>query len=424
MDMGKEKFWGNRVVFGCALFIFVVMGGSGIYSSGYSLIPETFHLSITQLGSYGMILTISGIVSSLLLTSLKKLMGLRGLLFYNAAVCYCVAFCAKIFPDSILTLFVFLFSIGTTLYAGAHAVQSEIVSNWFIRERSQKISVVLGSALLGLAFYQFAGGQLFSRMALIDVWFLVYIVNGTVLLLDALFLIVADRPEKIGQKPYGWEDVSDASAVKEKSAGTAKIADTGKRASIYQNPALWLCVLGRLGLCGGVNYITTYATMYFTSGGVSLTAAATILTFCTLSAAAFSFMNGPILERLKSRRYIIFLLSGAILANLGMIVYSTVPNFVLIILVVIFYGIGYGGSHCMNLVANVMFDKEDAANANSKIYGFGAFGGLLMQPLNAYLVQNYGYNTMYFVIIIMTVIALLAFMIALSVAQKQGKNIG
>ena len=222
----------------------------------------------------------------------------------------------------------------------------------------------MGSALVGLAFYQFVGGQLFSRMSQLDVWFLVYMANGIAMLFIAKFLIVATSPDIIGQKAYGWEEIPDASPVKvEETNNTASTAKTGDHRSIYANPALWLCVLGRLGLCGGVNYITTYATMYFTEGGVSLSVASIILTCCTLSAMVFSFMNGRILSALKTRGYINFLLAGAILANLGMILYSSVPSFLIIVLVVLFYGIGYSGSHCMNLVSGIMFDPEDAANA-------------------------------------------------------------
>lgn len=358
------------------------------------------------------------------LTSVKSKIGLKGLLYYNAVVQFIVALCAKFLGGSLVTLFVFLISIGTTLYAGAHAVQSEIVSNWYIKGRGQKISIIMGSALVGLAFYQFVGGQLFSRMSQLDVWFLVYMANGIAMLFIAKFLIVATSPDIIGQKAYGWEEIPDASPVKvEETNNTASTAKTGDHRSIYANPALWLCVLGRLGLCGGVNYITTYATMYFTEGGVSLSVASIILTCCTLSAMVFSFMNGRILSALKTRGYINFLLAGAILANLGMILYSSVPSFLIIVLVVLFYGIGYSGSHCMNLVSGIMFDPEDAANANSKIYGFGAFGGLVMLPLNAFLVENYGYNIMYLVIAILAVVSLVAFQSALFIAKKQGKNI-
>lgn len=163
--------------------------------------------------------------------------------------------------------------------------------------------------------------------------------------------------------------------------------------------------------------------MYFTAGGVSLSTASIILTCCTLSATVFSFMNSSILSTLKTRGYISFLLVGAILANVGMIVYSSYPNILLIVFIVLFYGIGYSGSHCMNLVSGIIFDPEDAANANSKIYGFGATGGLIMLPLNAFLVENFGYNTMYLVITLLAVVSLVTFQLALAMARKQGKSI-
>ena len=420
-----KRFSGPRVLTGCALFIAIIMGSSGIHSSGYSMLPDTFGISITMVGTLGMTISVVGMISSLLVTTVKKKIGLRGILYYDAAVLYLVALSAKLLGSSIITLILFFFSIGTTLYMGGHAVQSEIVSNWYVKGRAQKISVVLGAALLGQAFYQFVGGQVFSRMTQLDGWFWLHLVNGTLMLLIATFLVVADTPSKIGQEPYGADELPAAAPAKAESTGveTAKTEPAKPRRSIYANPALWLCVLGRLGLCGGVNYITTYATMYFTDGGISLSTATIILSVCTLSAAFFSFLNGQMLSRFKTRGYILVLLGSVILSNLGMIVYSAVPSVIFIALIVLFYGIGYSGSHCMNLVAGILFDPEDAANANSKIYGFGAAGGLVMSPLTAALVENFGYNTMYFMIIVLAAVSLAAFQSALVLAKRQGKKI-
>ena len=63
-------FSGRRVLVGCVVFIFVVMSGSGLHSAGYSLLAPTFGISMTLLGSLTMVLTVSGIISGILLTSL------------------------------------------------------------------------------------------------------------------------------------------------------------------------------------------------------------------------------------------------------------------------------------------------------------------------------------------------------------------
>ena len=75
MNEGKNtmgNFSGRRVLVGCVVFIFVVMSGSGLHSAGYSLLAPTFGISMTLLGSLTMVLTVSGIISGILLTSLEK----------------------------------------------------------------------------------------------------------------------------------------------------------------------------------------------------------------------------------------------------------------------------------------------------------------------------------------------------------------
>ena len=174
-------FSGRRVLVGCVVFIFVVMSGSGLHSAGYSLLAPTFGISMTLLGSLTMVLTVSGIISGILLTSLEKRFTLKGVLYFDAAVFYAVAVSAVIVGNRLFTLLLFFFSIGATLSLGAQVAMTEIISNWFVQGRARRISMVLGAALLGQATDQFIGGQIFSRMDLLSGWALLYAVNGTIL---------------------------------------------------------------------------------------------------------------------------------------------------------------------------------------------------------------------------------------------------
>ena len=121
-----KKFSGPRVTTGCALFIIIIMSGSGLYSAGYSKLAETFHTSMSHLGFYSMLLTISGIICSVSLTSLKQKITLKGVLTLDALVLYAVALCAKLLGDQLLTLLVFFISVGITLSLGAHVVMTEL----------------------------------------------------------------------------------------------------------------------------------------------------------------------------------------------------------------------------------------------------------------------------------------------------------
>lgn len=412
-----NTFSGNRVLAGCLLFIFVVMSGSGLHSAGYSLLAPTFGISMTLLGSLTMVLTVSGIVSGVLLTSLEKRFTLKGILYFDAAIFYAVAVSAAIAGNRLFTLLLFFFSIGTTLSLGAQVAMTEIVSNWFIQGRARKISLVLGSALLGQAVYQFIGGQIFSRMDLLSGWILLYMVNGTILLLCNRFLILAARPEDIGQSPL--TDTS-CNLRREKTAPALSSEKTG---SIYRSPIFWLCLVGDWCLAGGVNYITMYATSFFDQNGISLRISTIILSCATISAAIFSFLNGRVMDTVGVRRYVLILLSGVILGNLSMLLYEYWPSAVLILLMVLSYGIGYSGAHCINIVSGLIFNPEDAANANSKISSIAMSGGLLLLPLSGYLVDHFGYFAVYLVVISFALLSLICFEMALMLARRQGKAV-
>lgn len=404
------NFSGRRVLSGCLLFIFVVMSGSGLYSAGYSQLAPTFSISVTFLGTCSMVLTVSGIVSGILLTSVKRRITLKGVLYYDAAVFYAVALGAWLLQNRLATLLLFLFSIGTTLSMGAHAVMTEIVSNWYIQRRARYLSLILGCALLGQAAYQFIGGQVFSRMPFLQGLILLYAINGTLLLLSAKFLVIAVSPQEIGQIPLGG-----ATPAAPPQASDAKPT---QHTCLYRMPVFWLCLIGDWCLSGGVNYITTYATSFFTDNGISLETSTMILSCATISATFFSFLNGRIMEKLGVKGYVAFLLAGVVLGNLSMILYGAYPWIPLVLCIVIFYGIGYSGAHCINIISGLIFPPEDTANANSKISSIAMSGGLLLLPLCGYLAEHVGYSAVYLVVMFFAIVSLVCFELALSLAKN------
>lgn len=411
-------FSGRRVLAGCLLFIFVVMSGSGLHSTGYPLFAPTFGISMTHLGSLTMVLTVSGIVSGVGLTALKKRITLKGVLYLDALLFYAVAVSAAVIREGLFTLVLFFFSVGTTLSLGAQVVMTEIVSNWFVKGRARYISLILGCALLGQSVFQFIGGQIFSRTGLLTGLTILYGVNGTVLLLVNRFLIVAACPGDLGQRPLGDEAV----APSESEQRTAKSHAPGSMA-LYRSPVFWLCLVGDWSLAGGVNYITMYATSFFSQNGIELQVSTIILSCATISATVFSFLNGRIMGACGVRWYVAILLCGVVLGNLSMILYEVWPSFLLILFMILFYGIGYSGAQCINIVSGLIFAPEDVANANSKISSIAMSGGLVLLPLSGYLVDHVGYFAVYLVVISFAVLSLICFETALALAKKQGRAI-
>mgnify|MGYP001037670392 FL=1 len=409
-----NQFSGARVSVGCILFIFVAMSGNGLYSAGYGTMLETFQVDMVQMGNLTMIISVTGIICSVLLTSIEKRVPLKAILYFDAILSFTVAASTKLFGDSLLTLVLFLLALGATLVLGGHVVMSEIIANWYVKGQARKISTIFGFALIGQAFYQFLSGQMYTRMDLLSVWGILHLINGAVMVFAAKFLIIATDPKQIGQVAYG----SHTAAVMVPKESGVRAAAKGHR-SIYASPVFWLCLVGDMGLSGGVSYITTYLTTFFERDGIPLDVASVVLSSATVCAAAFSFLNGRMLEWLKERLYIGVLLGAVILANLMMILYGEYSAFFLVFLIVLFYGIGFSGAHAINIVSRVIYeDPAEAANANSKISGIAMVGGLIFLPLSANLAQNVGFAVMYLVIAAVATVSLLCYETALGIASK------
>lgn len=405
------KFSGSRVLMGCMTYAFIAMSFNGLYSSGYVKILDVFGVNMTQMGVYSMTISITGIVCCVSLTSIKKKLSLKTILYIIAALSYVVAISAKLLGASRITLMLFLLVGGATLILGGHVMMSEIVSNWYEMGRANKISLVFGFAMFGQAAFQFIGGQFYSHLGLLDSWFILYLINGTLLLGVTHFLIISSKPEEVGQKAFGSSSKASETEVE------IPFQRVSRKRSLYQNPVFWLCLIGDMGLSGGVNYITTYATSFFEKGGLSLGVSSLILGCATLSAAVCSFFNGHILERFKVKGYIIILLGSVILANLMMIAYGNYPMNGMILLMILFYGLGYSGAHCINIVSRIIFEPEDAADANSKISGIAMIGGLIFLPVSGYMAEHVGFSAMYILIALTAAISLVSYLSALKMVE-------
>lgn len=414
-----KKFSGGKIVAGCVIYIFCMMGFLGVFTTGYALYPETYNISISTMGVLTTVITIAGLVASLAYMPASRALKPKGLLYLGIAAVLCYGLFADFLVNMIGLTATFIIS-GILNSLATYTVLTEILSNWYIEKRAQKISMMMSASMIGMAVYQFLGGFVFSAFGLTKGWLVISIVTAVILLLDVKFLILADAPSKIGETPYGEEQTDPAQAAVEAADG--KETSTSRK-SLYSNPAFWLALLARLLSCGSVGYIATYATTYFTKGGMSLSTAAGLLSVMSLAAAAFMYISGTVLEKLRVKNFVLILCVAAIVSNLGMVAYGAAPSILILAVIIITYGVGYSLVTFNNLVCGLLFDEEDAANANSKMFAVLMGGNIAMLAIAGFVVDNLGFNMLFVVIALMDAATIIAFFAAVTVAQKQGKKI-
>ena len=222
--LGKEIFYGWLVTIGCAFVVFGVAGGQ--FSFGVFLKPmtEEFDWSRATLSlAFGVTFMISGLLRPLagyLADRYSpKWVALAGVLIMGCMLALIPA------VDSLLQLYIiFAFmSIGVTL--GTGPILIKIVSQWFVASRGLTLGIVSGAGSFGAMFLVPAT----TAVLVVWSWQQAYLALGlllVVIILPVGILLIRNRPEDKGLRPFGAGENLPASRGRRQSGeGDFKLAE-------------------------------------------------------------------------------------------------------------------------------------------------------------------------------------------------------
>ena len=201
---GKPIFYGWFVTIGCALVVFGVAGGQ--FSFGVFLKPmtEEFGWSRATLSlAFGVTFMISGLlrpVAGYLADRYSpKWVALAGVLVMGWMLILIPA------VNNLFQLYVIfaIMSIGVTL--GTGPILTKIVSQWFVVRRGLTLGIVSGAGSFGAMFIVPAT----SAVMVFYSWKEAYLALGLLLvavILPAGILLIRNRPEDKGLRPFGAGD--------------------------------------------------------------------------------------------------------------------------------------------------------------------------------------------------------------------------
>lgn len=398
MGFVNKRFQGEQIVFGCALYVAVAMGCMGIYVTSVAQLPKVYHISITNLGTLGTLMSLTCMIGSALLISIKKRIGARGCLYLGGTAMIIQAVAVFLLQKNLASLLVELMVCGLVVSISAQTVLSEIISNWYAEKRAEKIAIMLGAASLGSAFYQFISGQILGRFPYFVAVGGLSLTNGILMLLLVHFVIYAEKPEQVGQQPFG-------TSRKDLSPGNIETVDASAKVSniridkkygsknLYTCLDFWLLLLATMLAAGNTTYILNYTTTFFTELGMHIKKAAALLSLLSLSSGICSFISGKLLKRLRVKRFLCLLVGAAITANLGMILYEHTSSPLVVMIIIVSYGIGGLIPTAANLISGELFAREDAVNVASKCYAVYAGTNILLAPVCAAMIDNFGFSS-------------------------------
>ncbi|MBN1367076.1 MAG: MFS transporter [Dehalococcoidales bacterium] len=295
-----------------------------------------------------------------------------------------------------------LIAAGISVCSGV--VPISVISNWFRR----KLTTATGILVSGIA----VGGLLIPvATRLIDTFdwkFTMAIIGlGALVILLPLSFLFRHNPEQYGYFPDG-DSRSKRVSGETKSPEQNNGVNIGVRQIIISR-TFWHIAIGFMCHVLVINALITHVMPYMSSIGINRT-------FSSLAASAIPLIS--ILGRLTfgwfGDRYSkkLVTVTAFILVGVGMlsIAYVTVDRVWLLILALIFVGVGYGGPVPMQpALAIQYFGRTRLATLLGLIMGIASLGGIVGPPLAGFIFDKFGsYHIAWFIFSILIILGLVS----------------
>lgn len=367
----KKPFYGYLVAFGCFVIMFLHVGGLGTFSVFMPAIAKDVGLTIANLSLVITIASISGFGFSLVGGKIMQAITPRWALFL-ASLAVAGNFLLYAISKNTIPMYIGAVLSGFAVACGSQASNAAIISQWFIEKRSTVLGVVFGSSALGSAVLLLISGILIDRQG----WRGAYFTLTVIVLAIALpvNLLLLRSPEKMGQKPLGWEKAGQET----KASGAVSAGVDVKTAR--SSACFWLLFLAMVLVGTLVNGFKSFAPSFWQSNGMSpLDSSRYVSIFMLLSTIA-SLVSGTIADKFGNKIYITYL-HFAFLAGMALVITSASSmNPLYLYTSILIVGISYplSGSVPATLTTQAFGGKDYAKICALLMAGY--YGGVALVP--------------------------------------------
>jgi len=272
----KRRLYHGWILVGVTLIAGAFTTGAGTWGVSLFVKPMTDELGWSRSAFFGA-LTMRSIIAGILAPIIGPMQdskpGPRRLMFITA-LGMSGGMAALYWVDSLLMFYVLFGTVGTLMtVGGAEMLLSAVLPKWFIRRRTQAMTIGSAGQGAGPLFFPLLVGAVIDEWG----WRIGWLALGgaAFFILFPLAFTVRTRPEDMGRRPDGDD---------EPVAGTPVVRRAEERSftrkEAVREPSFWLLNLSGAFFIMGVTGLQTNWLLYFQDIGFASTAAA-------LSATAF-----------------------------------------------------------------------------------------------------------------------------------------
>ena len=198
---GREKFSGWKVLTGCILCMFLVQGCVQCFSIYMPQIAAETGWGVSRVAVVSSTAAGGAFIANLLLTPALKRLSAKTVLAVGALFLV-LHMCLYSVCTNVYLLWLAGLLGGVAIGWGTAAPCSILISNWFVKNRSQYIAAAVAGSMFGSVLQNPAAALLIERLGWRSAYVVQSVTVGGLALASVLFLI-SESPEKKGQKPYG-----------------------------------------------------------------------------------------------------------------------------------------------------------------------------------------------------------------------------
>lgn len=366
MDKKRGIYYGWYVVaVGCVAIAMTTGVVSNCFSQFVKPVCADMGISRQEMSMIQTVFSFSSMAFAMIWGSLSKKLHLHKAMCVCAVVMPIVYACyglmQKIWMGYIVSVVITPF-----FYIISMNVFNYIIGNWFIKNRGLAVGLAsMGSGIGGMVM-----NTVSSQLIIHIGWRMTYFVLAVVmfvLVVPLMILVVREKPEDKGLKPYGWEEAEAERAAKaqDKAAQAATAFEGYMFSEAIRMPVFWAVVFCSVSMVTAI--MAFYPTMapHLNDCGYSVTFAA-LMTSVAMGALAIGKVTlGRMFDKLGNRRAVTIACSCTLVGTIAMI-FCTSP----VALVFIVLGVGLGcsfGAVCMPIIVQNIFGMKDYNSIYSKL---------------------------------------------------------
>jgi MFS family permease len=197
------------------------------------------------------------------------------------------------------------FGLGAGICVGStYTPVNATISKWFVEKRA----LALGIALLGITIGQMILSPITAHIINEYGWRTAYVILSIVVFLTAIpAVILIGKPP-----PIPAQSTSSQNAILKSEQSIQPQGLSTKEAS--KTAPFWMLMITGFVISAGFYFVISQIVTYATDIGISVTAAALILTMCSIGGIAGSLLAWPITAKLDHKYTLLILIAGEALA--------------------------------------------------------------------------------------------------------------